>query len=69
MTAVRSARDRTGLTSWPLAPIEELDLYLESAADPSLIQLELLAGGHLDVAVLAEALADVLAADPAALSK
>ncbi len=66
MTAVKSARSRTGLASWPLAPIEELDLYLESAADPSLIQLELLVGGHLDVAVLAAALARVLAADPAA---
>jgi len=66
VTAVRSVRGRPGLASWPLTPIEELDLYLESAADPSLIQLELLAGGHLDVAVLAEALAGVLAADPAA---
>ena len=66
MTAVRSVRGRPGLASWPLTPIEELDLYLESAADPSLIQLELLAGGHLDVAILAEALAGVLAADPAA---
>ena len=66
MTAVESARGRAGPASWPLAPIEELDLYLESAADPSLIQLELLVGGHLDVAVLAAALARVLAADPAA---
>ena len=66
MTAVRSARGRPGPASWPLTPIEELDLYLESDADPSLIQLELLVGGHLDVAVLAEALAGVLAADPAA---
>ena len=66
MTAVKSARGRAGPASWPLAPIEELDLYLESAADPSLIQLELMVGGHLDVAVLAAALAGVLAADPAA---
>jgi NRPS condensation-like uncharacterized protein len=64
MTAVRSARGRAGLASWPLMPIEELDFYLDSVADPSLIQLELLAGGHLDVAVLRTALADVLAADP-----
>ncbi len=66
MTTVRSARGRAGLASWPLTPVEELDLYLESAEDPSLIQLELPVGGHLDVAVLAAALADVLAADPAA---
>ena len=66
MTAVRSARRRAGPASWPLTPIEELDLYLESTGDPSLIQLELLAGGNLDVAVLAAALADVLTADPAA---
>jgi NRPS condensation-like uncharacterized protein len=66
VTAVRSARTRAGLASWPLRPIEELDFYLESAADPSLIQLELLVGGHLDVAVLQAALAGVLAADPTA---
>jgi NRPS condensation-like uncharacterized protein len=66
MTAVRNARGRAGLVSWPLTPIEELDLYLESAADPSLIQLELPVGGHLDMTVLAAALDDVLAADPAA---
>jgi NRPS condensation-like uncharacterized protein len=66
VTAVRSARGRAGLASWPLTPIEELDLYLESAADPGLIQLELLAGGHLDVPALTAALAGVLAADPAA---
>ena len=66
MTAVRSVRGRPRLASWPLTPIEELDLYLESDADPSLIQLELLVGGHLDVAVLSAALTGVLAADPAA---
>jgi NRPS condensation-like uncharacterized protein len=66
VTAVKSARSRAGLASWPLTPIEELDLYLESAADPSLIQLELVAGSHLDVTALAAALASVLAADPAA---
>jgi NRPS condensation-like uncharacterized protein len=66
VTAVRSAQGRAGPASWPLTPIEELDLYLESAADPGLIQLELLAEGHLDVAALAAALAGVLAADPAA---
>lgn len=67
MTTLRSApEDRTGPTSWPLTPIEELDLYFESAADPSLIQLETLARGHLDAAALESALAGVLAADPAA---
>ena len=65
MTAVRSARGRAGPASWPLTPIEELDHYLDSAADPSLIQLELLVGMHLDVAILAAALAKVLAGDPA----
>jgi NRPS condensation-like uncharacterized protein len=65
MTVVRSARGRAGSASWPLTPIEELDLYLDSAADPSLIQLELLVGMHLDVAILAAALAKVLAGDPA----
>ena len=67
MTTLRSApADRAGLASWPLTPIEELDLYLESATDPSLIQLETLAWGHLDRAVLEAALAGALAADPAA---
>ena len=65
MTAVRSARGRAGPASWPLTPIEELDHYLDSAADPSLIQLELLVGMHLDVPILAAALAKVLAGDPA----
>jgi len=65
MTAVRSARGRAGPASRPLTPIEELDLYLDSAADPSLIQLELLVGMHLDVAILAAALTTVLAGDPA----
>ena len=67
MTTLRSAPGRrAGLTSWPLTPIEELDLYLESAAEPSLIQLETLVRGHLDAAALESALADALAADPAA---
>ena len=35
---------RPGLASWPLTPIEELDLYLENAAEPSVIQLELRSG-------------------------
>ena len=51
MTTLRSAPGgRAGPTSWPLTPIEELDLYLESAAEPSLIQLEILVRGHLDAA-------------------
>src|SRR5262245_32607977 len=66
VTAVRSERGQAERASWRLTPIEELDLYLESAADPSLIQLELLVGTHLDVAALAAALDDVLTADPAA---
>jgi NRPS condensation-like uncharacterized protein len=52
--------------SWPFTPIEELDLYLENAHEPSLIQLETHAQGHLDRTVLQAALAKVLAADPAA---
>jgi len=64
VTTLRSAPE--GLASWPLAPIEELDLYLESAADPSLIQLETQVCGHLDRAALRAALAAALAADPAA---
>ena len=66
MTAVRSERGQAERASWRLTPIEELDLYLESAADPSLIQLELPVGRRLDVTALAAALDDVLAADPAA---
>jgi hypothetical protein len=62
----RTPESRDGLTSWPFTPIEELDLYLESAADPSLIQLETLVQGHLDPAALESALAGALAADPAA---
>lgn len=59
-------RVRPGLASWPFTPIEELDLYLENAAEPSLIQLETPVRGHLDYAVLNSALAAGLAADPAA---
>jgi len=55
-----------GLASWPFTPIEELDLYLENVAEPSLIQLEIPVRGHLDSGVLDSALADVLAADPTA---
>jgi NRPS condensation-like uncharacterized protein len=52
--------------SWPLTPIEELDCYLETDVEPSLVQLETDVQGHLDPAALASALADALAADPAA---
>jgi NRPS condensation-like uncharacterized protein len=52
--------------SWPFTPIEELDYYLESVAEPSLVQLETHVQGHLDPAALATALASALAADPAA---
>ena len=66
MTTLGSAPGvRPGLASWPLTPIEELDLYLENAAEPSVIQLETPVRGHLDHAVLEAALADVLAAEPA----
>jgi hypothetical protein len=65
-TLRRAPQSRAGLTSWPFTPIEELDLYLETATDPSLIQLETLARGHLDRAALESALSGVLAADPAA---
>ena len=53
-------------TSWPLAPIEELDLYLENAEEPSLVALETHTRGHLDRAALEAAVAAVLAADPSA---
>ena len=67
MTTLRSAPEvRPGLAPWPLTPIEELDLDLENAAEPSLIQLETPARGHLDHAILDAALAGVRAADPAA---
>lgn len=52
--------------AWPFTPIEELDVYLENAHEPSLVQLETHAREHLDPAALAAALAGVLAADPAA---
>jgi hypothetical protein len=67
VTTLRSAPGvRPGPASWPFTPIEELDLYLENAGEPSLIQLETPVQGHLDHAVLDSALAGVLAADPAA---
>jgi hypothetical protein len=52
--------------SWPFAPIEELDFYLENPREPDLVHLEIHASGHLDRVVLEAALADALAADPAA---
>jgi len=52
--------------SWPFAPIEELDRYLETDVEPSLVQLETHVEGHLDPVALASALAGALAADPAA---
>ena len=67
MTALRRWPGvQPGLASWPFTPIEELDLYLENVAEPSLIQLEIPVRGHLDFGVLDSALADVLAADAAA---
>ena len=64
MTTLRDTVRAPGC--WPFTPIEELDFYLESAQEPSLVQLETHAREHLDPAVLATALAGVLAADPAA---
>ena len=52
--------------SWPFTPIEELDFYLENAGEPSLVQLETHAAGHLDRVALAAAVTSVLAADPTA---
>jgi hypothetical protein len=67
MTRLSSGQGtRAAPAFWPLTPIEELDLYLESPAEPSLIHMETLAPGHLDRAALEAALAGVLAADPAA---
>ena len=64
---VTTLRDAPGApASWPFTPIEELDVYLENAQEPSLVQLETHAPGHLDRAALEAALAGVLAADPAA---
>jgi hypothetical protein len=64
---VTTLRDAPGApASWPFAPIEELDVYLENAQEPSLVQLETHARGHLDPAALEAALAGALAADPSA---
>ncbi len=64
MTTLRDAPGAPA--SWPFAPIEELDVYLENAQEPSLVQLETHARGHLDPAALEAALAGALAADPSA---
>ena len=64
MTTLRDVPDAPA--SWPLAPIEELDLYLENAQEPSLVALETHTRGHLDRAALEAALTAVLAADPSA---
>jgi NRPS condensation-like uncharacterized protein len=67
LTTLRAAPGvRAMPESWPFAPIEELDYYLETAVEPSLIQLETHVQGHLDPAALASALAVTLAAEPAA---
>ena len=64
MTTLRDVPDAPA--SWPFAPIEELDLYLENAQEPSLVALETHTQGHLDRAALEAALTAVLAADPSA---
>ncbi len=61
MTTLRDVPDAPA--SWPLAPIEELDLYLENAQEPSLVALETHTQGHLDRTALEAALTAVLAAD------
>jgi NRPS condensation-like uncharacterized protein len=52
--------------TWPFTPVEELDAYLENAHEPSLVQFEIHSRARLEEAALAEALGQVLAADPAA---
>jgi NRPS condensation-like uncharacterized protein len=67
MTALgETARAPATPSRRPLSTIEELDLYLDSAQEPNLVQLETHARGHLDRAALAAALAAVLAATPEA---
>lgn len=67
MTTLSGAPDvRAVQESWPFTPIEELDCYLETVAEPSLVQLETHVQGHLDPVALASALTGALAADPAA---
>jgi NRPS condensation-like uncharacterized protein len=61
VTTLRDVPDAPA--SWPFAPIEELDLYLETAHEPSLVVLETHTGGHLDGSALEAALTAVLAAD------
>jgi NRPS condensation-like uncharacterized protein len=60
------ARERAQPAAWPLEPIEELDVYLDSPVEPSVIHLEVQADGHLDPVALQTALTIVMAADPAA---
>jgi len=67
MTRLNGAPDiRPGPESWSLTPIEELDFYLETVVEPSLVQLETHVEDHLDPAALASALVGVLVADTAA---
>jgi NRPS condensation-like uncharacterized protein len=65
VTTLNNARGHAAPTTWPLSPIEELSLYLESADEPNVIQLETHVRGHLDRATLESALVTALA-DPAA---
>lgn len=66
MTTLDNSRGQAASASWPLSPIEELGLYLESASEPNVVQLETHVRGHLDRAALESALVTALAADPAA---
>jgi NRPS condensation-like uncharacterized protein len=66
VTALRNRDAPAAAQSWAFAPIEELDFYLETPAEPDLVQLETHALGHLDRALLEAALAAALTADPAA---
>ena len=62
----QASRPPAGPSQRPLGTIEELDLYLDRADEPNLVQVETHVRGHLDGDALAAALAEVLAAVPEA---
>ncbi len=65
-TLGQASRPPAGPSQRPLGTIEELDLYLDRADEPNLVQVETHVRGHLDRDALAAALAEVLAAVPEA---
>ena len=65
-TLGQASRPPAGPAQRPLGTIEELDLYLDRADEPNLVQVETHVRGHLDRDALAAALAEVLAAVPEA---